>query len=64
MSLNEQMREAARELAEYTSYAEIVGGVTRNRELIRTWCDRVFEIERAFRAEEDKAHLDSLNKSG
>jgi hypothetical protein len=34
------------ELAEYASYAEIVGGVSHNRGAIRKWCDTIFEINR------------------
>ena len=33
---------AARELAQYASYAEIVGGVSVNRPQVRKWCDAVF----------------------
>lgn len=39
-----EMEEAAKELAEYASYAEIVGGVSHNRSAIRKWCDKVFEL--------------------
>ena len=35
---------AARELRDYASYAEIVGGVSVNRPQIRKWCDTIAEI--------------------
>lgn len=35
------------ELAEYASYAEIVGGISVNRSQIRKWCDEAFAILRA-----------------
>lgn len=35
---------AARELRDYASYAEIVGGVNVNRPQIRKWCDTIAEI--------------------
>lgn len=47
-ALFEELKEAALELAEYASYAEIVGGVRENREHIRKWCDEVFRINRAI----------------
>lgn len=37
-----QLEAAAKELAEYASYAEITGGIGVNRQQIRTWCDHVF----------------------
>ena len=43
---------AGMELAEYASYAEIVGGVSVNREHIRKYCDAVFAAAREI---EDKA---------
>ncbi len=44
--LLDQMRCAATELADYASYAEIVGAIRHNRAAIRKWCDIVFEINR------------------
>lgn len=38
--------DAAVELAGYASYAEIVGGVSHNRQDIRKWCDKIFETKR------------------
>lgn len=35
---------AARELRDYASYAEMVGGVSVNRPQIRKWCDAIAEI--------------------
>jgi hypothetical protein len=40
----EEMHKAAMELAEYASYAEIIGAVSKNRNPIREWCDKIFEI--------------------
>ena len=40
----EAMRHAALELAQYASYAEIVGRVLLNREQIREWSDKVFKL--------------------
>ena len=34
----------ATELAEYTSYAEIAGGIKINREPIREYCNKVFDF--------------------
>lgn len=34
--------EAAKELAECASYAEMVGGISVNRPQIRKWCDKIF----------------------
>lgn len=42
--------EAAKDLAEYASYAEIVGGISVNRPQIRKSCDAVFEQCHAYRA--------------
>lgn len=35
---------AAKELRDYASYAEMVGGVSVNRPQIREWCDKILEI--------------------
>lgn len=45
------MLDAALELAEYASYAEIVGGISVNRPQIREWCDKVFAANRALPAD-------------
>lgn len=42
------MAKAGSELAGYTSYAEIVGGVNHNRAEIRKACDEVFHQGRVF----------------
>jgi hypothetical protein len=39
-----ELSEAARELAQYASYAEIVGAIGHNRQPIRKWCDEVFRL--------------------
>lgn len=43
-----ELAKAASELAQYASYAEIVGGVSENRSAIRMWSDRVFELKHAL----------------
>src|SRR5690606_33021724 len=45
----------ATELAEYASYAEIIGSVSHNRSAIREYCDKVFAYNRAIDIEEEKA---------
>lgn len=45
----------ATELAEYSSYAEIIGAISHNRKAIRMYCDKVFAYNRAIDLEEDKA---------
>lgn len=40
----DELRKAALELAQYASYAEIVGGIRENRVEIRKWCDEVFRL--------------------
>lgn len=59
--LLQKMHAAAIELAQYTSYAEIVGGISQNRKQIREWCDKVFaihnEIENADTAGADEADI-------
>ena len=39
-----ELQEAASELAQYASYAEIVGGINVNKKQIRNWCDKVFAL--------------------
>lgn len=44
------------ELAQYASYAEIVGGITSNRQPIREFCDKVYEHNRRLnQAQTDEA---------
>ena len=45
----------ATELAEYASYAEIIGAVSHNRSAIRGYCDKIFAYNRAIDIEEEKA---------
>ena len=40
----EVMRHAALELAQYASYAEIVGRVSLNKDQIREWSDKIFKL--------------------
>lgn len=42
----EKLFQSAKELMEYTSYAEIVGGVSVNRLNIRKYCDEIADIVR------------------
>lgn len=44
IELLQKMHAAAIELAQYASYAEIVGGISQNRKQIREWCDKVLAI--------------------
>lgn len=44
----EEIIKAGIELAEYASYAEIVGGISVNREAIRKGCDKIFELYRSM----------------
>ena len=46
VTLLERMADAGLELAQYASYAEIVGGVRRNRAQIREWCDKIYELHK------------------
>lgn len=39
-----ELSEAARELAAYASYAEIIGAIGHNKTPIRKWCDEVFRL--------------------
>lgn len=43
-SILTELSEAARELAQYASYAEIIGAIGHNRQPIRKWCDEVFRL--------------------
>ncbi len=52
----EEMAKAGLELAQYASYAEIVGAISHNRQAIRKWCDKVFEFHHA----NEKAEWDRL----
>lgn len=45
IELLEKMANAGMELAMYTSYSEIVGAVSHNREYIRKWCDEVYKLQ-------------------
>lgn len=44
----DKLANAALELAEYASYAEIVGAIRHNRSAIRTWCDAVFQAHKEY----------------
>lgn len=43
----DQVSKLATELAEYASYAEIIGAVLHNRAVIRKCCDDIFELNRS-----------------
>ena len=45
----------ATELAEYASYAEIIGAVSHNRKAIREYCDKIFAHNRVIDLEEEEA---------
>ncbi len=51
----DEITSIATELAEYASYAEIVGGVTVNRAAVRSFCDKVFEFNRKVDQELEQA---------
>ena len=44
----QELVDAAQELFEFTSYAEIVGGISVNKPQIRRECDRVLEALKPF----------------
>jgi hypothetical protein len=44
------MGKAGMELAEYASYAEIVGGIAVNRAQIRKWCDEIYALHKQLNA--------------
>lgn len=50
------------ELAEYASYAEIVGGVTVNRSAVRSFCDKVFDFNRKVDQELEQAFKGDTNE--
>lgn len=52
-----ELEKAGIELAEYTSYAEIVGGVSVNRPIIRKWCDIIYEQIRQINRERFEAEV-------
>lgn len=47
----EELTHLATELAEYTSYAEIVGAISHNRQPIREFCDKIFDFNRKIEEE-------------
>lgn len=55
----EALAHAARELAEYASYAEIIGSIGHNRKPIREWCDKTFEALRAYEASAYRAMIEA-----
>jgi hypothetical protein len=63
LELLREMRHAALELAQYTSYSEIVGGIHHNRPPIREWCDKVFEIGRELADMEPDLFGDNVDES-
>jgi hypothetical protein len=46
IELLEKIANAGMELAQYASYAEIVGAIGYNREHIRKWCEEAFRLQR------------------
>lgn len=48
-----RLLEAATELAQLASYAEIVGGISVNAEPIRKCCDEIFDLRRALPEDEN-----------
>jgi hypothetical protein len=41
-----RMKDAAVNLAEYASNAEVVGGIPVHRDAIRKWCNAIFDLKR------------------
>lgn len=56
----DELTSIATELAEYASYAEIVGGVTVNRAAVRSFCDKVFDFNR----KSDDQYIEQAFKGG
>lgn len=56
----DELTSIATELAEYASYAEIVGGVTVNRAAVRSFCDKVFDFNR----KSDDQYIEQALKGG
>ena len=55
---------AATELAQYASYAEIVGGVSVNRAPIRRYCDEIFALRKTLPKDENFEPSFSALKGG
>lgn len=51
----DEITNIATELAEYASYAEIVGGVTVNRSAVRSFCDKIFDFNRKVNQDLEQA---------
>ena len=51
----DEITNIATELAEYASYAEIVGGVTVNRSAVRSFCDKIFDLNRKVNQDLEQA---------
>lgn len=49
----EIITDIATELAEYASYAEIVGGIKVNQAPVRKYCDMVFNFNKSVKYDED-----------
>ncbi|MEY4591524.1 MAG: hypothetical protein RIR18_419 [Pseudomonadota bacterium] len=51
LALLEKLSDESRELSQYASYAQVVGGMSVNSAPVREWCDKVFvtllDIEKA-----------------
>lgn len=50
-----EMAHAAMELAQFASYAEIVGALSHNRKPVREWCDKIFALNHELEAALDEA---------
>lgn len=47
----EELTHLATELAQYASYAEIVGAISHNRQPIREFCDKIFDFNKKVEEE-------------
>lgn len=54
----DELKHHAFELAEHTSYAEIIGGISVNKDIIRQECDHIFDFKRKL---DDLEFLDLIN---
>lgn len=51
----DELTHLATELAQYASYAEIIGAISHNRQPIRKFCDKIFAFNKKLEDEADKA---------
>jgi hypothetical protein len=59
-----ELAKAAVELAQYASYAEIVGGMSVNNAAVREWSDRIFALNAALGKKMDDAGAPMFASNG